>query len=109
MSSPFVYDTDDCDKHQQNDWDGICLVKGTPHYQRRSQQLVQRIRMPKKLIRKIALSFYTSLGHSPMSGTWLEVFKAFSRTKRASLAGELAVNRVNFSLSPRLPRVRRRK
>jgi len=39
----------------------------------------------------------------------LEVFKAFSRTKRASLAGELAVNRVNFSLSPRLPRVRRRK
>jgi len=32
MSSPFVYDTDDCDKHQQNDWDGICLMKGTPHY-----------------------------------------------------------------------------
>ena len=32
----------------------------------------------------------------------LEVFKAFSRSKRASLAGELAVNRVNFSgLLPR--------
>jgi len=31
MSSPFVYDTDDCDKHQQNDWNEIFLMKGMPH------------------------------------------------------------------------------
>ena len=55
MTSPSVYDTDDCDKHQQNDWDGICLMKGTPHYSTSAQIITMYRRTTPWLSGKISV------------------------------------------------------